>query len=767
MAGPDSVKKGGRPPDKKMLSRTLVLMLVCGIAAFVVLIARLFYLQIIMHEEYESAAIEQQLRETVLDSGRGAIYDRNMNILAISADVETIYISPAEIAMYDEDAGLIADNLSAILGVSRDKILSMASDRGSWYKTVARKVDAETADAVRKFKNEHDLKGVKIESDTKRYYPYGSLASHVIGYTGYENIGLSGLELSLDSNLSGVKGRIVRAKNAYGTDMLYTKYEDYAAGESGLSAVLTIDSSIQYYVEKHLQQAVEDYDIQNGAAAIAMNVNTGEILAMASLGNFDLNDYQTVGEDAQALIDGAESEEERAALLSAAQQAMWRNKALSDTYEPGSTFKIITLAMALEENVISSSDHFYCGGSISVVGDAAGHGRKCWKTTGHGDQSLTQCMQHSCNVALIRIGQRVGAEKFYEYIDSFGFFGTTGIELSGEAKGLWWSEEVFCDADNLTQLAAASFGQTFTITPLQLIRAVSACVNGGYLMQPYLVKSFVDENGVTVSETEPTVVRQVISEETSAEIRSILEQVVCDTTEGTGKNAYVAGYRIGGKTGTSTKTVLEAGGTKEYIVSFIGFAPADDPEICILVLLDNPSSESGVYISGGAMAAPTVGNMFADILPYMGILPVYTEEEKELMDRSVPDVVGMSLAEAKKALADAGLGCSIIGAGDTVSEMLPDAGSVVAAESEIILYADETPNEERVEVPSLVGLGYAEAQNVLASRGLFISTDSKRPADSESIVVSAQAAEYGSYVSRGSIIEVSLVDTDESVYGIY
>ncbi len=758
---------GSKRPDKMMLSRTLVLMLVCGIAAFTVLIGRLFYLQIIKHDEYESAAIEQQLRETVLDVGRGTIYDRNMDILAISADVETIYISPAEIAMYGEDAELIADRLSEILGVNREKILEMAADSGSWYKTVARKVEAETAEAVRAFKNEYELKGVKIESDTKRYYPYGTLASHVIGYTGYENIGLSGMELSLDQSLSGVKGRIVRAKNAYGTDMLYTKFEDYVAGESGMSAVLTIDSSIQYYVEKHLQQAVEDYDIQNGAAAIAIDVNTGEILAMASLGNFDLNDYQSVSEEAKAIIAEGESEEERQRLLGEQQQLMWRNKAISDTYEPGSTFKIITLAMALEENLVSPTEHFYCGGQISVIGDAAGRGRKCWKTTGHGDQSLTQCMQHSCNVALIQIGQRVGAEKFYEYIDSFGLFETTGLELTGEARGLWWSEDIFCDENNRTQLAAASFGQTFTISPLQLIRAVSACVNGGYLMQPHLVKSIIDEHGNEVSASAPQAVRQVLSEETSSEIRAILEQVVCDTKEGTGKNAYVAGYRIGGKTGTSTKTVLEAGGTKEYIVSFIGFAPADKPEICILVLLDNPSSETGQYISGGNMAAPTVGKMFADILPYMGIMPVYTEEEEALMDRAVPELPGKSRDEAEKLLRESGLDCRFEGDGEAVSETLPYAGSMVAAGSEIIVYLGLSAGEDTARVPDLEGMSYMQARDVLAGRGLFISTDSHRPADSDSIVVFAQEAMPGSLVSRGSVIKVSLVDTDESVYGIY
>ncbi len=762
-----NTNKGGRPPDRKMLSRTLILMLVCGLAAFSVLIARLYYLQIIKHSEYEALAIEQQLRETVLDSGRGTIYDRNMNILAISADVETIYISPAEIAMYDEDIDLISDGLSDILGVSREKIAQMAADRGSWYKTVARRVEADLAAAVRQFKNEYNLKGIKIEADTKRYYPYGTLASHVIGYTGYENIGLSGMELSLDKSLSGVKGRVVRAKNAYGTDMLYTKFEDYVAGEEGSDAVLTIDSSIQYYVEKHLQQAVEDYDIQNGAAAIAMDVNTGEILAMASLGSFDPNNYQDVGDEARAEIDKAASEEERAELLASFQQKMWRNKAISDTYEPGSTFKIITLAMALEEGLVSPSEHFYCGGAISVIGDGAGRGRKCWKTTGHGDQSLTQCMQHSCNVALIRIGQRVGAEKFYEYVDAFGLFDTSGIELSGEAGSLWWSREIFCDEDNRTQLAAASFGQTFTITPLQLIRAVSACVNGGYLVEPHLVKGIIDENGTLLSETEVQPLHQVISEDVSSKIREILEQVVCDTKEGTGKNAYVAGYRIGGKTGTSTKTVLEAGGTKEYIVSFIGFAPADKPEICILVLLDNPSSETGQYISGGNMAAPTVGKMFADILPYMGVMPVYSEEEKALMDKTVPDVMGFEISEAEALLKESGLGCTIEGNGTTVTDMLPYGGSVVAADSEILLYTGEEAAEITVEIPTLTGLSYSEAQGALFERGLFISTDYLGLPNSESVIVSSQDAQPGSVVRVGSVINVSLLDTDSSIYGIY
>ena len=766
MAEKSSEKRGSRPPNRMMLRRTLVLLTVCGIAAFIVLIAKLYDIQINKHELYENAAIEQQVRDTVLTPARGTIYDKNMKILAMSASVDTIYISPAEIVMYDEDPVLIAQKLSEILGVDYSKILTMTSDTKSWYKTVARKVEEEQANAVREFKNEYNLKGVKIEPDSKRYYPYGSLACHVIGFVGYDNTGLSGIESRMDSVLTGVSGRISRMKNARGTDMLYTKYEDFYDSEDGNDVVLTIDSTIQYYVEKYLQKAVDDYEVKNGAAAIAMDVNTGEILALASLGNFDLNDYQAVSDEAMEQINEASDEVVKKSMLAEAQRLQWRNKAVEDTYEPGSTFKIITLAMGLEENVIDLDSGFYCGGYIEVTGDLPGKGRHCWKTQGHGSQTLTQAIQHSCNVALINIGQSVGAEKFYEYAHAFGFFDKTGIELAGESGSIWWSEDVFFDPLNKTQLAAASFGQTFTITPLQLITAVSACANGGNLMKPYVVKEILDEDGNIVEKNEPTVVRQVISEKTSKTVCQILEQVVCDKKDGTGKNAYVAGYRIAGKTGTSTKTVKEIGGTKEYIVSFIGFAPADDPKVAILVLLDNPQSQT-VYVSGGNMGAPTVGNMFSDILPYLGVEASYTPEEQANMDRSVPNVTGMDISQAQAALSAQGLSSRVIGGGTEVTTQLPSANSVVAANSEIILYAGSQPSEELEEMPDLTGLTYSIARQRLGYYGLFIKTDSNRLDDSETIVVSNQSVEPGTQVEHGTVVEVSLIDIDSSVYGRY
>ena len=662
-------------PSRQMLRRTLFLMAVFGIGAFLLLLARLYKLQIIDHEKYESMAIEQQLRSVPSSAMRGTIYDTNRNTLAVSASVDNVYLSPQEIEMYGEDRALIARGLSEILGMDYDEIYKKSGQKGSWYVTVARKLEKDKADEIRSFKNQYGLRGVRLETDTKRYYPNSSLACHLIGFVGTDNYGLEGIEAKYDEALSGSPGRTVRATNAMGTELLFSQFEEYYPGEDGFDLVTTIDETIQYYVEKHLKQAVADYDIQNGAGAIAMDVNTGQILAMASLGGYDLNDFLAVSDADMAIINAAGTEEERAQLLSQAQARQWRNKALSDTYEPGSTFKIITLAMALEEGVVSLNDSFYCPGTVNVIGRTSPI--RCWKSGGHGSQNLTQAAQHSCNVAFVNIGQRVGAERFYDYCEAFGFLNmtgnddenltaTTGIDLSGESGSIWWSRNTFCSPRNLSQLAAASFGQTFTITPLQLICAVSACVNGGKLMQPYVVRQLLNPDGSVAYEREPRLVRQVISETTSQKLCQILEQVVGDPNDGTGRNAAVTGYRIGGKTGTSEKVSLEAQtGQKEYIVSFIGFAPADDPQIALLVFLDTPSNKSGVYVSGGQMAAPVVGRMLADILPYMGVEPSLPEGAGD--DASVPMLLELSLEEAKQRLSDCGLDYRCIGWGDTVT----------------------------------------------------------------------------------------------------
>ncbi len=775
MAKGTSGRQNARRPNSMMLRRTLFLLVVCGIVAFLVLVAKLYQVMVVQHDYYENMAISQQVRETEIAASRGTIYDTNGKILAKSASVDTIFISPAEITKYDEDPVLIARSLSEILGVDYGKILEMTSDTKSWYKVVARKVESDVSDQVRAFKEENNIVGVKIEADTKRYYPYGSLAAHIIGFVGTDNSGLSGIENRYDDSLSGSKGRVVRATDRNGTDMLFVDYEDYYDASNGENVTLTLDATIQYYMEKHLQQAVEDYDVQNGAAAIAMDPNTGAILGMASLGNFDLNDYQAVSEEAQAEIDAAENDEEAAELLSAAQQLQWRNKALSDTYEPGSTFKIITLAMALEEGLVDDNSTFYCGGSTNVLGRT--DPLKCWKTGGHGSQTLTQAIQHSCNVALVQIGQKVGAQTFYKYAEAFGFLNLTenmdatltaktGIDLAGESGSIWWSQNTFYDTENLSQLASASFGQTFTITPLQLITAVSACVNGGNLMKPYVVKNVTDSSGKIVSANEPTVVRQVVSEQTSAKVREILEKVVGDPVDGTGKNAYVAGYRIGGKTGTSEKVAQDvAGGPKEYIVSFIGVAPADDPQIVILVLLDTPSNDCGVYISGGQMAAPTVGKMMADILPYMGVEPEYTDTEKTYMDKTVPNVTGLTVEQAKAALQEVGLNARVIGDGDKITQQLPGGSTVVASGSTILIYAGAEPSAEQEQMPDLTNLTYETARDRLAAYGLYLRTNSSITSTSQ--IISGQSIAEGTLVEHGTVVEVTLVTNDTSMIGRY
>lgn len=760
-------------PSRQMLRRTLFLMSVCGIAVFLLLIGRLYKLQITDHEYYEKLAISQQLREVQGSVNRGTVYDSKMNPLAVSASVDNVYLSPAEIELYGEDRELIAGNLSEILELDYDYVLKKCMDTSSWYVTVKKKVEREQADKVREFKNQYGLKGVRLETDTKRYYPNSNLACHLIGFVGTDNYGLEGIEAKYDEALTGKAGRTVRSTNAFGTDLLFSPFEQYYPGEDGYDIVTTIDSTIQYYVEKHLKQAVEDYSIQNGAGAIAMDVGTGKILAMASLGDYDLNNFLEISPQAQAEVDMAETEEEARELLSKAQTKQWRNKALSDTYEPGSTFKIITLAMALEEGKVDLSSGFYCPGNVSVIGRSSPI--RCWKTQGHGSQNLTEAVQHSCNVAFVNIGQRIGAEKFYEYCESFGFLNmsadpdenlsaTTGIDLAGESGSIWWSKNTFCSPRNLSQLAAASFGQTFTITPLQLITAVSACVNGGRLMQPYVVEKMLNPDGSLAYERKPTMQRQVISESTSEKVRSILEQVVGDPNEGTGRNAAVAGYRIGGKTGTSEKVSLEAAtGTKEYIVSFVGFAPADEAQIALLVFLDTPSNESGIYISGGQMAAPVVGNMFSDILPYMGIEAIADSDKGDV---SVPMLIGKDLSEASQSLENAELRFRTIGDGVYITEQLPKAGSSIAKGTEMILYLDATPSQDREAMPDIGGMSYEQARDTLSYYGLYIS--SKSPVtDAENQIISSQSIAPGLRLDHGSIIEVTLIDNDSSMLGRY
>lgn len=763
-------------PEQITTRRTVILMFLCGIIAFIVLIAQLARIMIGQHDRYESAAVEDQMRSTTVTASRGTIYDTNMLILAQSATVETVYISPYEMVRYGEDRRAIALALSDILDVDFDSIMDKWKDTDSWYKTVRVKVEKDLADQVRAYVNggflddpnytqmEDSVKkrgylcSVHLIEDTKRYYPYSSLGSQIIGFVGTDNYGLDGIEAEYNSTLEGVNGRIVRAAAANGTDMLFTGYEDYHDAKDGDSVVLTLDATVQLYLKKNIEQAIEDNEIVNGGIGIVMDVKTGAILGMVSVPDYDLNDFSALNEDYLAKLDaewyaGGMTPEEYDARYLELLQLQWRNRAIADTYEPGSTFKIITLAAALEDGVVTTNDHFYCGGSTMILGRR--EALHCWKHAGHGDQTLAQSAQNSCNVAFSAIGIRLGAKRFYDYMEAFGFFDRTGIDLYGEASSIWWTRQVFEDPKNHSQLASASFGQTFNITPIQLITGVSATVNGGYLMKPYVVKQIVSADGTVVANTSPTVVRQVISEETSRTVCDIIESVVSSPT-GTGKNASVAGYSVGGKTGTSEK-VGQA--SDDYMVSFIGVAPMEDPQVAVLVILDSPDPSSGIYISGGGMVAPAVGNILADILPYLGV-----EESGGVSNNvTVPNVRSASVAEAAAEMEARGFRVIVAGDGDTVTDQVPLGNIRIAEGSNVILYAGAEKPTELVTVPDMVGKTYKAAKQYLEAFGLFIKTAGVQPSNSNTIVVQRQSLAAGETVAYGSVVEIGLIDNDTSI----
>ena len=774
--------------DRQYKNRTVALLLLCGIAAFVGLAIRLGQVMLRDHEQYLSSAVETQLRSTEVTAARGTIYDAEGKILAQSATVETIYICPVEMQKYNEDPAAIARGLSRILGVDYASIMRKWENTSSWYETIMKKVEKDLADQVRTFKKEGNYASIHLIEDSKRYYPYGSQAAQIIGFVGAENHGMEGIEAVYDSMLQGENGRIVRTTTAGGTAMLFTGYEDYEDASDGLSAELTINNTIQYYLKKNMEQAINDYEIRSGAMGVVMEVETGAVLACCTLPDYDCNDYLTLNDTYQQLLNEAvetgvigeglmsmldlesrsalaKLEEERTtekltdeeiSLLNVAfLHKQWGNRVIGDTYEPGSTFKSITLASALEEGVVSDNDNFRCDGSMMVRGrDTALH---CWKRTGHGDQNLAEAAQHSCNVAFATMGIRLGARKFYEYMKAFGFFDRTGIDLGGaESAGVWWPDDVFMNPYNYSQLAAASFGQTFNITPIQLITAVCAVANGGYLMKPYVVKRWLRSDGTVERTMSPTVVRQVISEETSRRVCEILESVV-SAPGGTGKNAGVAGYRIAGKTATSEK-VGQA--SDEYMVSFAGFAPADDPKVAVLIILDNPDPNSGIYISGGAMAAPVVGNVLADILPYLG---VQENSGSEAVNAAVPNVKVRGLEDARRKLEDTGFQVKIVGDGDTVTDQAPMPGMRIALGSTVVLYAGEQKPNTMVAVPNMVGKSFTAAKQYLEAFGLFVRTTGVAPTGSKYIQVQRQSLEPGLQVTYGTVVEVGLMDTDTSI----
>lgn len=734
-----------RRANRIIQTRSFVLMILMGVVMFVLLFFRLFDLQITRHEELQGKAVNQQTRRTVVTANRGTIYDAGGNILAISSSAETIILSPLEIdnAVNDTENPVswtkesLAAGLAEILGKDASAIRKRMDNVKSQYEVIQLRADEDTAAKVRSYVDENKIAGVHLVADTKRYYPYGSLAAQVIGFVGDENTGLYGLEAYYEKELEGQSGLVISSKDQAENDMLYT-YEQYFAAKNGSDLTLTLDTTIQYYLEKGIESMVDKFSAANGASGIVMDAKTGGVLAMASYPNYDLNDFLTVSD--QTLQERIERGESTVADM---QLLQWRNKALNDTYEPGSTFKILTLSAALEEGVVDKTTTVNCGGSVNI----SGYTIHCSNKNGHGLQTLVQSVGNSCNPAFINYGLRIGSEKFYEYMRSFGLMNTTGIDLGGEAVGVFAADSSFTQLD----LACYAFGQNFTVTPLALIAAQAACINGGYLHTPYLVERITDSDGNVTYRHDDTPVRQVISEQTSATVRECLEYVVAS---GTGKNGQVAGYRIGGKTGTADK-----GQTGDVVVSFLCFAPADDPQVIMLITMDTPSRATGTYVSGGNMVAPTASTVMAEILPYLGVEPSYSAEELLGMDTTVPNVIGMSVEEAKAKLKDRALSYKIVGDGETITDQTPAGGAIIPGKSSVILYAGEEKSTDKCVVPHLIGKTPSEANTTATAAGLLIRFSGTTGSESSSVRVLSQSIDEGTEVEAGTVITVQLGDT--------
>lgn len=737
-----------------------------------VVVHQLYTIQITDSDFYQKKALFQQMRTTSISADRGTIYDRNGNILAVSQRVWTVLFSPADIT--DQQAELLADGMSEILGVTREKVLDGAKDKSKYYRIIKQGVDKETADKALAFAADNNIIGVSLEEGTKRSYPYGSLASSVLGFVNSENRGAYGMEAYYNNTLSGTPGRVLSFKNAWGTDMPF-RYQDTYNPQDGNSIVTTLDATVQQVMERHLRTAVKEHGVRNRAAGIFMDIKTGAVLGMVTMPDFDPNTPNEITDaDTKAALEAMKpapisetaSETEKAIYneamaaytqgLAEAQFAQWNNKCITEPNEPGSVFKIVTLSAGLETNAVNLNSHFFCPG-YHMVGNVR---KSCWRTTGHGAQDLAAAVRNSCNPAFMMIGSAIGAHEFYNYFAGFGLTDPTGIALPGEASGVYHSEKALANPlDYENSLTSCSFGQTFKVTPIQLITAVAAACNGGKLYEPMLVKQIVDSQGNIVSTEEPKVQRQIISEETSRKVCEILEGVV---TEGSGRNAYIPGYRIGGKTGTSEKIDLEdQTGKKEYILSFVGVAPMDDPQYACLVLLDEPSLTNAY---GSTIAAPIVGSIFNDTLPYLGVEKVFTEEEKEKADVTLGSYVGLGPHAAKSALAALNINSRLVGSGGKVIAQVPAAGTLIPRGGTVILYTQEETETEMVTVPDVRGKTGLTANKLIINGGLNIRITGVGIENRYSVAAKQDIA-AGTTVPKGTVITVDFADT--SVANIY
>lgn len=727
-------------PTLSMQKKMAWVLAVVFVTGFTVIIGRLVKLQFIDGQYYQSQALSQQLSETTITANRGTIYDRNLKPLAQSATVWDIYVSPSYLksdksGTADEKKAKMATDLSKILNIDSKTILDKISQNTS-YVVIAKKVENDTATLVREYIKTSGFSCIGIVENSKRYYPFNDFASKVIGFTGSDSQGLSGLEAEYDSTLKGTNGRVLTAKNAKGTDMPYD-YSDRVEAKDGNSLVTTLDEVVQNSLEKNLQSAYIDNNVAVAATGIIMDIHTGGILAMASVPSYDPNSpFDIASEDVKTTLAELSGDELKAEKLKA-QQTQWQNNAITHPYEPGSTFKIITAAAAIDAGVVTLADEFDDPGSINVSGTTF----HCWKQGGHGHQTFLQGFENSCNVVFITVGQRLGITKFYQYFSSFGLNAKTGIDLPGEADSIYYTDKNM----GPVELASISFGQSNKITPIQLITSVAACANGGYLVTPHVVKEEIDQDGNVVKSYDTNIKRQVISNESS---KLMCEMMQKEVSEGTGKNAYVAGYRVGGKTGTSQKLDLQ--NSTALIASFVGIAPADDPQYAIIILLDEPNASNNF---GGVIAAPVAGNIFSEVLPYLGVEAKYTPEEQTKLDVKTPNLVGQDVNAAQNALTSEKLQVKVMGKGTTVTAQIPESGRPIPQGGRVILYTGDATVESTVDVPDVTGLTAAQANDLISSNNLnieLVGTGLQDPG----VKAFAQSPAKGTKVPPGTIVTV-------------
>lgn len=725
-----------------MLKRILIMAVVI-IFLMTTTVARVFYLTIVRGEELSEKAETQQLKDTEITAMRGTIYDSNGNVLAQSASVWNVFIDPLNIK--DKKRDLIVDEFANLFGYDADekKEFYEKTTHQNHYELIEKKVENNIKEKLSKFVSKNELGGcIGTEQTTKRYYPYGTLASSVIGFTGSDDQGLSGIESYYDEQLTGTNGRIITAKDAKSNNIA-NDYETSIAATDGDSIVLTINQTIQYYLEKGLRETMNEYQAK-GAYGVVMNCNTGAVLAMSSLPDYDCNEpYKlTYSKDKKAIKKLSDKTAKQEA-ESAAVQNQWRNFTVSDTYVPGSVFKTFVASAALEENVVNLNTTYNCTGSIQVDK----YKMKCHYHPGHGTQTLTQGLENSCNPFFITIGQKLGVHNYFKYFDAFGFTQKTNIDLPGEASPQYYKEDQY----GIVELSSASFGQTNSLTPIQVCTGLCAIANGGKLLQPYLVSSIVDANGKTVKKTETKEIRQVISADTSEKVRKMMKSVV---DNGTGKNGYVAGYSVGGKTGTSTKLGESKDGEGDkYIVSFGAIAPSDDPEIAMLIIVDEPNQDLG----GGALCAPIAAQVTQEAMNVLGIEPKYNDSEMKDLSKQTPNVVGKSLDEAKKTLEENNLNYVVVGDDSTVTRQCPSGADTIPNGGTVYLYTDDA-EKQTVIVPDFTGLTVNEAKDLASSSNLNIQI-AGNSMSSGTVVAYRQSEEKQAKVEKGTVVTVTFKNT--------